>query len=361
MADVDIFVGNNTIIDPEVYQLWLNGFTAQEAATIQQKRGVLQQYGATFDVLLSDTLDHYRTFGMIERLLQHPSRMGDQSVFQITHDTQRMLIERYYEFDAAVVREILGKKLSSRNRNALDDVSDKTKVQLRSCRRQFDNVKRVFKVVEEMMGSLVNNITSHFLLPKHLAEQYSAIVFITNNRFETGKKKLGYLVFNDFVICANEMIRNWSYSSKDCRDHEDMDVDLDREFLLGLRELKFLTDKDHLDEHRTLVLQSVQGRLTPAAMYDLENNFKTLAKNLIHIAHNLNQSKELKDLFLDLVERFIEPCRCANWAKNDVQLFLEAYRDASLYCDAVKRSSLQKTWERYLVTITKCILQMYHT
>lgn len=41
------------------------------------------------------------------------------------------------------------------------------------------------------------------------------------------------------------------FFSSDCRDHEDMDVDLDREFLLGLRELKFLTDKDHLDEHRT--------------------------------------------------------------------------------------------------------------
>ena len=35
---------------------------------------------------------------------------------------------------------------------------------------QFDNVKRVFKVVEEMLGSLVNNIQTHFLLPTNLAE-----------------------------------------------------------------------------------------------------------------------------------------------------------------------------------------------
>ena len=26
-CDVDIFVGNNTLIDPEVYQLWLTGYT----------------------------------------------------------------------------------------------------------------------------------------------------------------------------------------------------------------------------------------------------------------------------------------------------------------------------------------------
>ena len=40
------------------------------------------------------------------------------------------------------------------------------------------------------------------------------------------------------------------YSYADCPDHEDMDVDLDREFLLGLRELKVLADKDNLDDQR---------------------------------------------------------------------------------------------------------------
>ena len=43
---------------------------------------------------------------------------------------------------------------------------------------------------------------------------YAAIVFITNNRFETGKRKLNYLTFNDFAICANHMISKWSYSAE---------------------------------------------------------------------------------------------------------------------------------------------------
>jgi hypothetical protein len=29
MASVDIFVGNGTIIDPDVYQLWLNGYSGK--------------------------------------------------------------------------------------------------------------------------------------------------------------------------------------------------------------------------------------------------------------------------------------------------------------------------------------------
>jgi len=39
----------------------------------------------------------------------------------------------------------------------------------------------------------------------------------------------------------------------ECDHHEDMDVDLDRAFLQDLRELKLLTDKQHLDEHKMLV------------------------------------------------------------------------------------------------------------
>ena len=49
--------------------------------------------------------------------------------------------------------------------------------------------------------------------------QYAAIVFVANNRFETTKKKLSYLTFDDFVFCANQMITNWSYSSKGWYDH----------------------------------------------------------------------------------------------------------------------------------------------
>ena len=36
----------------------------------------------------------------------------------------------------------------------------------------------------------------------------------------------------------------------DCQQHEDMDVDLDRDFLIGLREVRVFTDKEILDEHK---------------------------------------------------------------------------------------------------------------
>jgi len=37
-------------------------------------------------------------------------------------------------------------------------------------------------------------------------------------------------------------------------DQEGSDVDLDRDFLQGLREVKFLSEKEYVDEHKSYVL-----------------------------------------------------------------------------------------------------------
>lgn len=113
-----------------------------------------------------------------------------------------------------VVRELLGKKLTAKDRRVLEEVSEKTLIPLASCRRQFDNIRRVFKRVEEMQGKLVDNIRTCFRLSESLAQQYAAIVFLTNNKFEAGRKRLAFVSFHDFVFCANEMVQNWSYGSK---------------------------------------------------------------------------------------------------------------------------------------------------
>lgn len=52
------------------------------------------------------------------------------------------MVERYHELDDSVLREILGKKVTSKTRKDLDDVSELTNVPLRSCHRQYDNIQR---------------------------------------------------------------------------------------------------------------------------------------------------------------------------------------------------------------------------
>jgi len=86
----------------------------------------------------------------------------------MTPETQRLLIERYYSLDSALCRELMGKKLSSRLRKDLDEVAEKCGVSLKSCRRQFDNIKRVFKSVEDMSGNFMDNIEKTFGISRYV-------------------------------------------------------------------------------------------------------------------------------------------------------------------------------------------------
>jgi len=52
----------------------------------------------------------------------------------------------------------------------MDEVAEKTGITLKSCRRQYDNIKRVFKIVEDLPSSLAGNIKQHFLLSEDLAK-----------------------------------------------------------------------------------------------------------------------------------------------------------------------------------------------
>ncbi|XP_052769077.1 acidic fibroblast growth factor intracellular-binding protein-like [Mya arenaria] len=363
MSYVDVFVGNYIVIDFELYDLWLNGLPAHECAVTLQQRGVLQSTGARFDELLSDTKDSFRLYASLEQLLKCPTKFGNQSVYQIDPETQKTLIDKYYKSDDVVIRELLGRKLSTRNRNNLDDVSEKTKVPLRSCCRQFDNVKRVFKTVEEMPGSLEKNIKTLFCLSSDkLAKKYAAIVFMTNHRFETTKKRLSHLTFDDFMYCAELMITNWSYSAAECDNHEDMDVDLDRSFLQDLRELKILTDKQHLDEHKMYVMNSLKTSLIKKKHSSLEDNYKATSKTIISLAYGLNHSKEVRNFFSDVIEEVIEPFMNTGWTYEDMKTFLQMYKDAGVRLSVFRTlPSLGIVWERYMNTFINCCLKLYHT
>ncbi|KAJ8795703.1 hypothetical protein J1605_002465 [Eschrichtius robustus] len=387
-SELDIFVGNTTLIDEDVYRLWLDGYSVSDAVALRVRSGILEQTGATAAVLQSDTMDHYRTFQMLERLLHAPPKLLHQLIFQIPPSRQALLIERYYAFDEAFVREVLGKKLSKGTKKDLDDISTKTGITLKSCRRQFDNFKRVFKVVEEMRGSLVDNIQQHFLLSDRLARDYAAIVFFANNRFETGKKKLQYLSFGDFAFCAELMIQNWTLGAVDPQ-ADDMDMDLDKEFLQDLKELKVLVaDKDLLDLHKSLVCTALRGKL--GVFSEMEANFKVcgpiqslshwhrqppehcplratllmpeidrqnLSRGLVNVAAKLTHNKDVRDLFVDLVEKFVEPCRSDHWPLNDVRLFLNQYSASVHSLDGFRHQAL---WDRYMGTLRGCLLRLCH-
>lgn len=65
-----------------------------DAVKVRMEGGVMEECEASADVLLSDTMDQYRTFQMCERLLYSPAKIGNQLLFQIPPHLQAILIER---------------------------------------------------------------------------------------------------------------------------------------------------------------------------------------------------------------------------------------------------------------------------
>ncbi|CAG5124637.1 unnamed protein product [Candidula unifasciata] len=360
VSETEVFVCNNCMINADIYDLWLKGNSVSEATKHQQNKVSLKKFGATLDDLQSDIVDHYRLFAGLEEMLKTPPRLNHQLMYQFDPETVHMLIQKYYCFDASVMREIFGRKLGTRSRKDLDDISEETGVAVRSVRRQFENAKRVFKTVEELSGRLVDNIQSHYCLHEDLAKSYAAVVFISNNRFETGKKKLNYLSFEDFAACANYMISHWSYSSEECQHHEDMDVDMDRDFLLDLREVKVLMEREYAEEHRGLMLRALQPVMRERVLVEMDNNFRSISKTIITIANGLNHSKESRDIFIDIYEKLIEPWLLMSWTKADAKVFLTAFKDTALQLDVFRSNpKLVKVWERYMATFTPVVLRMY--
>ncbi|KAK7869135.1 hypothetical protein R5R35_006599 [Gryllus longicercus] len=314
--DVDVFISNYILVDPDVFQLWVDGYSSSDAVNVLNQRGVAAQMEATLDLLTSDVLDHFRTYSLLERLLHNPTKLSEQLAFQIDPQTRQFLIEK----------------------------------------RQFDNIKRVFKAVEEMSGSIVQNIRTHFLLPEELARRYGAVVFLGCMRFETGKRKLQYLTFSDFHHCAQSIMVQWTYGESNPDYNE---TELDREFLLELRDVRILIDKDK--EHKHLVCARLRPQLLERTLAELDTNFRSYSRALVSLACNMHRTRELRLLFIELVERCLEPWRLANWSLADLRNFLATYTQCALEMDVLREAEVKKAWERYMNVITVCALRMYHT
>ncbi|XP_077974556.1 acidic fibroblast growth factor intracellular-binding protein B-like [Styela clava] len=347
--EIDIFVGNNTVIDMDVYDLWLRRVSATDAV----KQHKIKGKSVTADLVLSDVLDQYRTLGLLEKYLKIPSSLGHQMSFQLTPKMQRELITRYYTFDETVIRELLGKKLSRNTYQSMDEIADKTGINLRSCIRQFDNCRRVFKAVEEIPGILVENIGKQFLLPKDLSWAYATVVFLANHRFECTKRKLSHMTLNNFITCSQVLIENWSYGHSES-ETLDMNVDIDREFLHDLRGVKFLaSDRDLVDKCKECLIKN-----SAAGGSSIEAACKLLCRIIPTIASDLYHTKDLRDLFVDIVEKIVEPARVAKWSKTLMEDFLVNYSKFSI--EHPQLVVFKIIWLRYINAINTCILQSYY-
>eukprot|EP00088_Acartia_fossae_P028703 TRINITY_DN2952_c0_g1_i1.p1 TRINITY_DN2952_c0_g1~~TRINITY_DN2952_c0_g1_i1.p1 ORF type:complete len:366 (+),score=57.01 TRINITY_DN2952_c0_g1_i1:37-1134(+) len=317
---MDVLVSNQTDIDWELFEMWLDGQV--EGICVNQLRERYKDENLNYEDILSELQNNFRLFGMLEPLLHQPNMFSEQLVWQLDHSIQRQLIGRYYALDDSVARELLGRKLSGRLRKDLDEVSEKTGVPLKSCRRQFDNIKRIFKAVEEAPGRFTTNIKNLFNLSSELATKYCVLIFIAVHRFETTKKKLSNITFSDLSIVTQSIMANWTPG---------FDVDeggdpvLDRDYLGTLREIKNIQDREK--DHRNLFIQTVSKYGDERLIAEAESHFKSLNRNILALASSLFHSKELKEIFISVLERIVEPLALARFSTKQVNIMLKSYEE----------------------------------
>jgi len=121
--------------------------TSQQKTSEMYSEKSLEQWrndGAKYyNFLLSEIISQYRIFSNLRPLLEHPREFSTRNascLIPLVPSVRKEMIEMYYNFDEAVIREFLGKKISSKAIiKDLDLVSEKTNVSMSSVRRQVRN------------------------------------------------------------------------------------------------------------------------------------------------------------------------------------------------------------------------------
>jgi hypothetical protein len=97
-------------------------------------------------LVLSETAEQYRLCAMIRPCLDEPAAFASQAQWLAMLETERRaLVDAYYTFDARVMRELVGQRPTSKLRRQLEAQADRLNVTVPSCRRQFDNLQRLYE------------------------------------------------------------------------------------------------------------------------------------------------------------------------------------------------------------------------
>ncbi|KAJ2707537.1 hypothetical protein FB645_000714 [Coemansia sp. IMI 203386] len=256
------------------------------------------------------------------------------------------LIERYYSFDEPVMLEFLSRKLNSRARTYLPEVATRTGVPISSCKRQFENIKRIAKQSEDEEGvPLVNEIMDKFALPELLAKKYAHILFLNINRVDTTKRCLAHFKMADFDFCSSTLIKYWTTMSSTMT-LDDIDEPL-TQHAQQLRSL-LIENKTNSEQLFSSVRNHIASLLAnpPATATASSNaNYKVAAQALLHILENrtgrgntqlrailrtsfslvasIDTSSTLRDVLGIIVEKIVDSFASLGLRSEDMVLFYD--------------------------------------
>lgn len=129
------------------------------------------------------------------------------------------------------------------------------------------------------------------------------------------------------------------------------DTEMDKEFLLELRELKVLLDREK--EHKQFVILyiywqelnvsmiyrlvciNLKPKLLQKSFIELDSNFRKYTGAIIALASTLHRSRDMKNLFVEL-SQILDLFKTGNWTSHDLQQFFNAYNSCALELDVIR-------------------------
>ncbi|KAG0263641.1 hypothetical protein DFQ27_001652 [Actinomortierella ambigua] len=346
MSEWMVTTSSAVVLDDSILRMWLKGHTVEQTAAAKMPE---IQPAVPLRVLRSYITSQYRTYEMMHHYLHHPRHFAGQFMFPLSPEAIRHLITRYYSFDEAVIRELLGKKLSSRTRKDLDE---------------FDNLKRIMKKVEDAEGRpLVTDIEHKFLLPHDLACQYAQILFMANNKIDTSRKRLQCYQFKDFEYCSAVLMEYWTPKHT-----IDTLPDFDQQLAQDIRDLKshLLNDRAVLDDFRMRISQllSRSSQHHPPVLERIQSQFKVILRHMLSIGAMITQPKEVRSIFVELAEKLVDAFIAVGWSPTDMQLFFGALISEFSQLTSLTarfRERYEPSWTRLVKGIQFTSIRLYRS
>ena len=371
MEELFVCITSPPPFEEDVFMRWVKGEASDQRVTKSDSSSIFQFRHPAISSFADDLsrIEQYRVFDVLEHFMCQPLLLNSQMMIQIPLNVQNFIIQRYWGLNDSVVREIVYKRLN-KSRKDLDDVSDTTGLNLKSVTRQFDNLKRIYTFIEDNQWqcNILGSIQSSFLLDPLLARKYSCVLFLQYSKFNlTSKKRMQRVCGDGLEKCAaltlvflgsdNESFYKSvlnEYFSK-VEDKITMDavsspiiyydvllddescwpivwqifghidtVELDKQMLINLRDLRQILTGEVLDVACNLVKQAViakGGLIASRRSLDLPR-IRTVLKSLILIGGHLSQTREFRDIFEDILTKVVEYLEEASLTPTEINIFL---------------------------------------
>lgn len=141
ISNSEVFISDCPLINQSVFVKWLQGLSIETTSKylLEKQRSSHMEYFSKYSffvdsyyrLITNEVAYQYRIFNDFQPYLQNPLLfMSCNTILQVAPSVKHLLIQQYFNFDERVYRELMGKKLTSKLRRDLEEISEKYDIEI---------------------------------------------------------------------------------------------------------------------------------------------------------------------------------------------------------------------------------------